>query len=510
MENLPEATLAKLAIELMREKAAAWMRLDGQGLVESAGGDWKRFGQEPPIAGQAGVDAFVALEGLLPTGRVLSLHSLDLSPRCAADLHVVPDGACASIFLLDCTPRTEEWRRIQQKGNELDLLQAELAKQTLALGISGSIYGGSDRGLFQWHDNDGLVLCSPVQDWMHPFLQGRGGEPRLAPQDPSSFLGNFLVDAQEFWAGTAPGHLESGPWTEVHGENPAAGFEVTALLDSTGAKGLVLRRQSDSTSVEPSLLQGVRESELNLQAAHAEAQKKEVLLQCIVHDLRGPLSSMSAVLSILDQDGLAADKRSKLLEVARRQARRQDEMMREVLSVFASEIRDLQRVERSPERAPDLVQVARSTVRDRIPAFEQAARTLEVHTPDSGSHLVPGHAGRLARVIGNLIDNGRRFTPQGTSVEVRVERQGVGGDLELHVLDRGPGVPEQDRDRLFQRFSQVAGTETPGGPESGSVGLGLFFCRTSVEAWGGSIGYAERPGGGADFWIRLPALSPGQ
>ena len=174
--------------------------------------------------------------------------------------------------------------------------------------------------------------------------------------------------------------------------------------------------------------------------------------------------------------------------------------------MFASEVRELQQVERSPERAPDLVQVLRTTARDRLPAFEQAKRKLHLKVPDQGPFVVPGNGGRLARVIGNLIDNARRFAPEGSAVELEVRPGSELESLELHVLDRGPGVPEAARGRLFQRFSQVESPDSTGDPQSGTVGLGLYFCRSSVEAWGGQIGYSDRPGGGADFWIRLPVL----
>ena len=64
------------------------------------------------------------------------------------------------------------------------------------------------------------------------------------------------------------------------------------------------------------------------------------------------------------------------------------------------------------------------------------------------------------------------------------------------VEDEGPGVPEGLRDRLFQKFSQ-------GGAKSGSAGLGLYFCRITVERWGGQIGYEPRESGGSRFWFRL-------
>ncbi|MDF1837532.1 MAG: HAMP domain-containing sensor histidine kinase [Planctomycetota bacterium] len=510
MDPIPNSTLGALAAILMRERSAAWCRVDGDGVVRASGGDWQRYGESTPVLGECAADSFAALEGLLPVTDPITLHSLDMGAAGSGDLHVIPEPQGSLICILDSSPRTEDWRRLQQQGNEMALLHAELAKQALELGSAHHAPEQPNRALFEYTVEGACDLLTPVQSWLRPWLAGRSGSPQLAQLDPAGFLGNFLVDASDFWAGTAPGSLASGPWVEPGEAGEDQEYEAIALLDSSGAKGLILQRRLGSSMEETGLLQGVREAQLHLLAAHSEAQKKEVLLQCIVHDLRGPLSSMSAVLSILGQEGLAQDKRSKLLEVAQRQAQRQDEMMREVLTVFAREIRDLQRVERSPERAPDLVQVLRTTVRDRAPAFEQSGLGLEIESTLPDSVAVPGNGGRLSRVIGNLLDNARQYAPKDSGVQVHVEFGPAEKTVEVHVLDRGTGVPPHAQDRLFQRFSQVDTEPGEGKTRPGSVGLGLFFCRTSVEAWGGQVGYGDRPGGGADFWFRLPVLAMGQ
>ena len=101
---------------------------------------------------------------------------------------------------------------------------------------------------------------------------------------------------------------------------------------------------------------------------------------------------------------------------------------------------------------------------------------------------------RLDRVLSNLLGNALRFTPAGSTVRLGLRRDGA--TVTFTVDDQGPGVPEEMQARLFQKFSQ-------GKTKAGSAGLGLYFCRITVERWGGSIGYTTREDGGARFWFSL-------
>jgi signal transduction histidine kinase len=111
----------------------------------------------------------------------------------------------------------------------------------------------------------------------------------------------------------------------------------------------------------------------------------------------------------------------------------------------------------------------------------------------------------LARVFQNLLDNALKFTPGGGNVRIRVDH--VAGErpyLIVAVMDSGPGIPERDRDRIFERFAQVPGQA---GRRPGN-GLGLAFCKLAVEAHGGQIWVGDnRPGGGAVFYFTLPVAA---
>ncbi len=74
--------------------------------------------------------------------------------------------------------------------------------------------------------------------------------------------------------------------------------------------------------------------------------------------------------------------------------------------------------------------------------------------------------------------------------------------IEIVVSDRGRGVPEELRDKIFERFEQVQKTDAT---ESGGSGLGLAICKSIVELHGGTLGVRENPGGGSVFWFRIPS-----
>jgi two-component system sensor histidine kinase KdpD len=109
-------------------------------------------------------------------------------------------------------------------------------------------------------------------------------------------------------------------------------------------------------------------------------------------------------------------------------------------------------------------------------------------------------------VLVNLLDNAAKYTPPASAVTLRA--QGVAGAdpemVELVVADRGPGLTEEERERVFEKF--VRGSTR--GSQRG-VGLGLTLCRRIVEAHGGTIRAGAREGGGAEFVMRLPAAAPG-
>jgi len=108
----------------------------------------------------------------------------------------------------------------------------------------------------------------------------------------------------------------------------------------------------------------------------------------------------------------------------------------------------------------------------------------------------------MDRVVGNLLDNCLRYSPEGGRLCLRAGRTEAGA-LRMAVTDQGPGVPPEQREHMFDLYAQLetSGNRTPGRQNRG---LGLAFCKAAVESHGGHIWMDENPGGGSRFNIELP------
>jgi signal transduction histidine kinase len=126
-------------------------------------------------------------------------------------------------------------------------------------------------------------------------------------------------------------------------------------------------------------------------------------------------------------------------------------------------------------------------------AVEVEGEPAAVTTPD-----------RLAQVVDNLLANALEVAPPGSTV--RLAAAGVpGGSVEVHVVDAGPGLTREERERAFDRFWRRAGGQGSGGDTSGGSGIGLAIVRTLVTGDGGEVRLDEAPGGGIDAVVRYPA-----
>jgi signal transduction histidine kinase len=106
---------------------------------------------------------------------------------------------------------------------------------------------------------------------------------------------------------------------------------------------------------------------------------------------------------------------------------------------------------------------------------------------------------RVLQVLTNLLSNGAKFSPEGGAVEIGMVR--ADGRVRVEVHDRGPGIPESFRGRIFSRFAQADSALTR---RKGGTGLGLAICKRLIELMEGSIGFTDRDGGGSTFYFELP------
>ncbi|MCK6445325.1 MAG: HAMP domain-containing histidine kinase [Planctomycetes bacterium] len=308
------------------------------------------------------------------------------------------------------------------------------------------------------------------------------------------FLATFLDEAREHFTRGVAAPLRSLMWCEVTPDGREWPLQASAL--DVGGRRLVFVEWLDERYAElRAILQRARQTTLEFDSLHREVLKKEVLLHCIVHDLKSPLAGIVGSLSLL-ADGEQDAARRELVAIALESARRQEVMIRQVLDVFASELSTSQSFARDPREAPDLVESVRSVLQAYGPVFQR--RSVGLTSRSLAASRAPirvvGRADRLERVLANLLENALRHSDAGDEVEL--EFVAAAQSVELTISDRGPGVPETIRATLFQKFVQS-------GPSRGVAGLGLFYCKNTLEQWGGAIGYEPREPKGSTFRVAL-------
>ncbi len=224
--------------------------------------------------------------------------------------------------------------------------------------------------------------------------------------------------------------------------------------------------------------------------ARRAVQAREDLLAVVSHDLRNPLSVILVSATLALRAWPPGDTNRRAIEAIRRLALRMDCLIGDLLDASTIEAGRL-----SLETA---VQSVDQVVRDAIEALEaQAAqKRVRLEAIGCGDLGVFCDRGRMMQVFSNLIGNAIKFTPEGGSITVRVEPRDR--DVWFFVTDTGPGIPEDQLPRLFDRFWQAKRTARLG------TGLGLTIAKGIIEAQDGRIGVESQLGVGSTFFFTLP------
>jgi two-component system, OmpR family, sensor histidine kinase KdpD len=226
----------------------------------------------------------------------------------------------------------------------------------------------------------------------------------------------------------------------------------------------------------------------------AEADRmRTALLTAVSHDLRTPLASAKAAVTSLRSPDVtwAAEDREELLATA-------DESL-DKLTRLVGNLLDMSRLQAGamsvfcrPASLEEIVAAA-------LDHLGPASRDVAVDIPDTLPEVLVDPA-ILERVIVNLTGNALRYSPPGKPPLLAASA--LGGRVELRVVDRGPGIPAGDRDRVFVPFQRLGDTDNTTG-----VGLGLALSRGLTEVMGGTLDPDETPGGGLTMIISLPATA---
>jgi len=226
----------------------------------------------------------------------------------------------------------------------------------------------------------------------------------------------------------------------------------------------------------------------------AVQELRDGLVHMIVHDLRSPLTSVMGYLDLLRTVGKAsAEERASFVDVAYTGAARMAEMISSLLDVNRLEAGEMP----LDREVVDLCGVAAEAVQSL--GGLTIGRNVGQTAPD-GPVVSNCDPALVRRVIGNLLGNALKFTPESGSITITVAR--ADGRPRVEVADTGPGIPADFIGRVFDKFSQAGEGRAR---KRYSTGLGLAFCKLAVEAHGGAIGVTSEVGVGSRFWFQLPA-----
>ena len=259
------------------------------------------------------------------------------------------------------------------------------------------------------------------------------------------------------------------------------------------------QREAETRRAEAQLLWAERarlvEESSRVQLLEEVDRLRAALMGSVSHDLRTPLASIKASISDL------ADPDLRLSDEDRVTLLRTTEEETDRLTRLVTNLLDMSRIQAGalvPYRSATPLDELIGVVAARLaPMFAEHQLTVEVA---EGLPLADVDYLLVEQVLTNLLENAARYTPPGTVVTLRAAPVAGGGEVEVAVIDHGPGVAEAERERIFDEFYRPrAAGQGPVG-----TGFGLAIVKGIVEAHGGRIWVEATPGGGATFAFRLP------
>lgn len=305
---------------------------------------------------------------------------------------------------------------------------------------------------------------------------------RLAGQQ--RIAGLFVGDSDSYTTESRLRHAD-GHWVPVEAT-------ISMVRDAEGHPKLLVGVITDITArraaehARDAATAALEERNTELEAAN---QLKLDIIGMLGHEIGNPLTSIRGNAEILTDDwqALTDERRARAIDAIARQAGTLDEIVQEVLAMVTIESGKIRADRRSVDLHEEIGRALWATDAVRVPVSGPAARVL-------------CHPGHLQQILVNLLSNARKYGGGATAVRVTT----TASHAEVAVEDDGPGVPEEFRDRLFERLARADRDAT----SVKGTGLGLYIVRGLAQANHGDIRHEPSPSGGSRFIISLESPGP--
>ena len=318
--------------------------------------------------------------------------------------------------------------------------------------------------------------------------------------------GDFTIDEKEFGVArwVFDNRQPAGLGTDTL---PGAKALYLPMIASSGSVGVVGIRPQDTekgfvpedihflesfvSQTAMAIERVILAKEAHEERLKAEAQHvRNAFLSSVSHDLRTPLAVVAGAASALLQKDTALNRsdRLELLRTIHEETDRLERIIRNVLNLTRLESGAI-KISKEWQPLEEIIGVVLNRLAERL-----KERPLSLKIPPD-LPLVPFDALLMEQVFSNLLENALRHTPSGTPIDITITPEPEA--MMIDIGDRGPGIPVQEEETIFSKFTRSTHTRM-------GAGIGLSICRAIIEAHGGRIWAENRPGGGAAFKFILP------
>jgi signal transduction histidine kinase len=271
-------------------------------------------------------------------------------------------------------------------------------------------------------------------------------------------------------------------------------FHVAVFVIASYLMTGILRELEALRTQREGFVKATAEAAMLRQADHIKSE----FLAAMSHDFRSPLTVVRGAVELLlgERPGTLTPQQRDLAESAERNVRRLEE--------FTEQLLEMARLEEGQvtldKEELDPVSLLRDVVAEHSPLAKAKRQWIRLDL-DGGPPTVVGDRSRIAQALANLVVNAIRYSPNGTPIQISARRSGEA--VRIEVRDHGPGIPHEDRQRIFDKFFRGRTSDGTAGS-----GLGLAIARSLLTLHGGSLDYEETPGGGSTFVASLPVATP--